>query len=341
MKKLVGLLVSVMLFANIQVQAASIEVQPTMFSRTNAQDRVWVGSFQLVWNDFVNKIVFNPVRFREGTPSIVGDLNRQTFTTEDISESSYYKYAGKVRKNTKKQITKAIKKKFKESSDLLDKIDLTTRGDMYFIYAMFKKDFEFLNAFDKLERSAFGQDYVAEYFGINENSDKALGKGVEVLFYNDTNDFAVALKTTGNDEVYLYRNASNKPFNFIYSDMIKKQKAYEGRSDFRKQDELKVPNISFFEEKSFEELVDRRVMGTNLVINQAMQTIKFDMNHKGVKLKSEAGLTAVVTSLMPPEELTPRMFYFDDTFVIFLKEKDKNKPYAALRVNDITKYQTK
>ena len=65
------------------------------------------------------------------------------------------------------------------------------------------------------------------------------------------------------------------------------------------------------------------------------------MNNKGIKLKSEAGLTAEVTSLLPPEELVPRLFYFDDTFVIFIKEKNKNKPYFALRVNDITKFQNK
>ena len=80
-------------------------------------------------------------------------------------------------------------------------------------------------------------------------------------------------------------------------------------------------------------------MGTNLVINQAVETIKFDMNNKGVKLKSEAAMTVMTTSLLPPEELVPRLFYFDDTFVIFLKEKEKCSPYFALRVNDITKFQ--
>jgi len=44
---------------------------------------------------------------------------------------------------------------------------------------------------------------------------------------------------------------------------------------------------------------------------------------------------------LPPEEIVPRLFYFDDTFVIFLKEKEKKRPYFALRVNDITKFQNK
>ena len=162
-----------------------------------------------------------------------------------------------------------------------------------------------------------------------------------MLFYNNSTDYAVKLATTGEDEVYLYKNSSNKSFNLIYSDIEKKQKAFNGATRFKKNDELKVPNIYLFEEKSYDELKNRRIMGTNLVINQAMQTIKFNMNNKGVKLKSESGLTAEVTSLLPSEELVPRLFFFDDTFVIFLKEKDKQNPYFALRVNNIDKFQEK
>lgn len=341
MKKILVLLALFLFMCNIQVYASELEVQPTMFSKPKAQDRVWVGSFQIVWNDFIDKVVFNPIRFREGTPFYVYELNQKTFTTDDISESCYYKYAGKVKKNTKNQIAKAIRKKFKEKSDILDKLDLNPRNDMLLVYAMLKKDFEFLRAFDKLGVSEFGDSVTAEYFGIGKNSAKVLGRGVEVLFYNDINDFAVKLMTTGNDEVYLYKNASNKPFYFIYSDMLKKQSAYSGKKEFQNVDELKVPNISFFEEKTFEELTNKRIMGTNLVINQAVETVKFDMNNKGVKLKSEAAMSIMTTALRPEEEVIPRKFYLDNTFVIFLIEKDKKSPYFALRVNDITKFQKK
>lgn len=339
MKKLIALLAGIIMFMNVPAFAAGIEVQPTMFSRSNEQDRVWVATFQLVWNDFIEKIIHNPVRFREGNPITVTELNKHTFNIKNISEDCYYKYTGKVRKNTKKQIAKAIRKKFKESSDILDKLDLTPRSDMLVIYAMLKKDFEFMNAFDKLGRSAFGDSNMAEYFGIGAESKKSLGNGVEILFYNGPDDYAVKLATTGNDEVYLYKNSINKAFNLIYSDMTKKQKAFNGETKFREIDELKIPNISLSEEKIFEELTNRRVMGTNLVINQAMETIKFNMDHKGVRLKSEAAMTVMTTALIPEEDLIPRLFYFDDTFVIFLKEKEKNSPYFALRVNDITKYQ--
>ena len=107
MKKIIGFLVAVLLFANTQAFATGIYVQPTMATRTSAQDRVWVGAFQLVWNDFMDKIVHNPIRFREGTPRIVYELNQQSFTANDLSERSYYKYTGKVTKSTKRNIEKS------------------------------------------------------------------------------------------------------------------------------------------------------------------------------------------------------------------------------------------
>lgn len=336
MKKIVAMLAILILFTG-NVLASGIEVQPTMYSRSNAQDRVWVGTFQLVWNDFMDKILFNPVRFRDVNPISVQELNRQSFTEDNLSDKCYYKYAGKVTKKTKKQITKAIKKKFKESSDLIDKLNLTPRNDLLLVYAMLKKDFEFIRAFDELGKSLFREDQTAEYFGIDQNSSPALRQGVNVLFYNSPKDFAVMLLTKDNEEVYLYKSSANKAFNFLYDDMLKKKRLFNGEISFTDVDELRVPKIKFTEEKSFDELTGRRIMGTNYVISQALETIKFGMDAKGVDLKSEAAMTIMKMSVQP--DLQPRIFNFDDTFVVFLKEKGKEKPYFALRVNDIEKFQ--
>ena len=119
--------------------------------------------------------------------------------------------------------------------------------------------------------------------------------------------------------------------------MIKKQNAFTGDTNFRKADELKVPNLKFFEEKSFDEICGKRIKGTNLMIDQAMETVRFEMDNTGVKLKSEAAMTIMKMSLEP--QLEPRFFNFDDTFVLFLKEKGKEKPYFALRVHNIENFQ--
>ena len=241
-----------LMFFQTPSYATGIEVQPTMISRSSAQDRVWVGTFQLVWNDFIDKIVHNPIRFREGTPLMVQALNQKMFTERDLSEDSYYTFTGKVTKKTKKQIQKAIKKKFKETSDLLDKLDLTPRNDMLIVYAMLKKDFEFKNEFEKLGKDLFGNEQTAEYFGLNKSSNENLRSGVSVLFYNSPRDFAVKLATKDKDEVILYKNSTNKAFAHIYIDMLKKGRVYKGNKTFTKSDDLKIPNIKFFEEKAFE-----------------------------------------------------------------------------------------
>ena len=62
-----------------------------------------------------------------------------------------------------------------------------------------------------------------------------------------------------------------------------------------------------------------------------MQTVDFKMDNKGVKLKSEAALIMKMSLRPTPKEA--RKFYFNDTFVLYLIEKDK--PYFALRVADV------
>ena len=337
MKKLISLFI-ISMFLCTEVLANGIDVLPTMMSKSANPDRVWVGTFQLVWNDFMDKIVHNYVRFKDGTPDIVWELDAKTFDTNDISKKCYYKITSRITKKIKNKIEKAIAKKFGETSDILDKLDLTPNPNNYIIYAMLKKDFEFLYSFDKLGKSSFGENQEAEYFGIDGNSDSEKANGVEVLFYNNPDDYAVVLQTKGNDSVYLYRTSANKPFNQIYEDLNKKKDRYKGITHLRKIDELKVPNIKFFEEKNFTELENKRVLGTNITIGQAIESVKFEMDNNGVKLKSEAAMTILTTALRAPTEV-PRYYYFDKTFVIFLVEKDKSNPYFALRVNNIEKFQ--
>ena len=335
MKKILALFV-VLISIMSSSMAANIEVQPTMASKTVAQDRVWVGSFQLVWNDFINRILFNPVRFSDGSPEIVHELNKQEFTSEEISDKDYYKTICRVTKNTKKQIARAIRRKFGETSDLLSSLDLTPSNDKVLIYAMLKKEFEFKKAFEKLGTSNFGKKQKAEYFGIDKKSDDYTDAGIKVLFYNNPTDFALEIATKGNDVLYIYKNSSNKPFNYIYEEIGKKSKMYRGDRNFTVDDRLKIPNLKIFEEKEFTEISGHRIKGTNMIIDKAIETVAFDMNNKGGKLKSEAAMTIAKISLEHNEK---RCFYVNDTFVIFLKENNKKNPYFALRVNDISKFQ--
>ena len=71
-------------------------------------------------------------------------------------------------------------------------------------------------------------------------------------------------------------------------------------------------------------------------IEKAIQTIEFELDREGGKVKSEAG---IMMNLSDSLELEKREFYIDDTFAIFLIEEDKDTPYFAAKINDITKFQ--
>ena len=310
-----------------------------MKSISQSQDKVWVATFQLVWNDLVSKVIHTPIYFPDGTPAMVKELNRQDFTTEDLSKESYYKTTKRISSKTRKKIEKGIHKKFNENSDILDQIDWTPDRHKYIIYAMLNKDFLFLNEFDKLGQNKFGEIQTAEYFGIGPNTSEELRNTVEILYYNSKDDFAIKLLTQGKDEVYLYKCSANKPFNILYMDMLKKSTLYKKENEiFSAKDELKVPKMNFFKETSFEELTDKRIKGTNLYLSKALETIKFNMDNKGVELKSEAAI-ATATCSPEPEAAEPKLFHLDDTFVMFIQERTSKRPYFALRVYDITNYQ--
>lgn len=339
--KILSLITVFIMSLTIPVFAADIDVQPTMLSRSNEQNRVWAGTLQIAWNELIDKYVRSVVRFREGTPIPVRELNQKTFSADSLSGKSYYKYTGDITKNTAKNIEKSVAKKFKETSDILGSLNPTSGTNSFLIYVMLKKDFEFLKEFDKLGTSAFGKDATAEYFGIDNNSKNEIKEAASVLYYNSPDDFAVKLLTKDKDEVFLYKNSANKEFKRLYRDMTYKSLKYGGQTTLGKDDELKVPNIKFDVTKSFDELCNKRIMGTNTEISQVLETIKFNMDNKGVQLKNET--TIVTQECACPDEETekpvPRYFYLDNTFVIFLKEKDRSEPYFALRVNDISKFQ--
>ncbi len=314
---------------NSNMFAWAIEAVPLMSSRCENPNRVWVGTFQLVWNDFMDEIVKGPVVFKGGKSYLAQGLNKREFTADELSPSSYYKTCGEISLDLKKKIETAIKKKFNETSDILDSVNWMPGEGKYLVYAMLKKDFKFAAPFDRLKT-----EKGVQYFGITPKSHNALREQVTVLFYTSRADFAVKIKTAGKDEVFLYRTDKDDSFEKLYSDMLTSPR-YDSYKGILPQDELKIPDINLFVFQSFDDLCYRPIKGTdNLMIESAIETVEFKMNQAGVKLKSEAAIATTKAAL--PTNLRPRLFYFDDTFVLFLKEQDKSKPYFALRVADVS-----
>ncbi len=304
------------------------------------ENTAWCGTFNLIWNDLKNNLAKQDIEF---TPQLetVKNLNKGTFNTSHLSKDSYYKTYGVPSLALKQEIEKAIKEKFDETSDILDSFDWENHGpEDYFLYAMLKKQFEFPNVFTELEDGKFGNYENVKYFGIDASTEEAVRNQVEVLYYNSKNDFAVKLLTKQNDEVIITRGSQKETFKEIYEEVEQKDEKYEGNHNFEKIDTLKVPNIKFDLKKEIEELENKQFEFANKEvyhIGKALQTIQFELDKKGGKIKSEAGMMVDKAAIMLPEE--PREFSIDDTFTMFLKEEGKDLPYFATKIANITKVQ--
>ena len=332
-------------------KADSIEVVPTMLDKIYA-DSAWCGSFQLVWNDMKEVVVKTDIVFNPQEEA-ASNLNKGEFNKDMLSDEYYYLAHGPLVLSLKEKIEKDIKEKFNQTSDILDSFGWreTENPDSglsdYLFYSMLYREFDFLVKFDKLEDDDFGKYKNVHYFGIDKNSKSSLGDQLDVLYYNSKDDFAILANTKTDDEVIFCKCPQGTTFKEIYNNMLAEAEKYTGSKSFSSVDEFKAPNITINENKEYSQLQRKEFKTDNPEypvgsISSAIQTIKFSINEKGGKIKSEAGVQTGFGSIVfdfPQVELTPRYFYVDDTFALFLREKGKEQPYFCGRIEDITKFQ--
>ena len=249
-----------------------------------------------------------------------------------MAEDSYYKIHGVSTYELKAKIENGIKTKFNETSKVLDNVEWGN-PESYTLYAMLKKEFNFIEKFAILPDATFGNSTEKiKYFGINSSTPKEVLKNIEVLFYNSKNDFAIMLKTKEGEEVYLYKTTGEgKSFeeNFQYM----KEQETKSTKKIEEGDILKIPFIKINDEISYDELCGKAIKGTDWTIAQALQNIDFELNNVGGSVKSEA-LIELRKSVETTDRLANTEYIFDSDFILYLKEENKNKPYLALKVDN-------
>ena len=310
------------------------EMTPTFTSKISSIDinKVWIGTFNLVWNDFMNDVIGGKIEFEDGYSELADELNKQSFTEKQLNPNSYFKKHGTATLDLKTQIENGIKEKFNENSKVLNKVEWGNPY-AYVLYAMMKKEFNYLERFPTLKDNTFGDSKEkVKYFGIEPDTSQEASKNVEILFYNSKEDFAIKLKTKENEEVYLYKTTGeNKSFEECYQEMIEKQEKYDGNKKWNENDILNIPFIKISDEINYDELCGRMIKETNWYIRQAIQTIDFELNNYGGSVKSEALIEALQNAIYE----NGREFIYNNDFILYLKEESKEKPYFALKVDNI------
>lgn len=280
----------------------------------NTINNLWIGTLDLAWKDLKEKIGIEKIEI-EGEnpqPQIVNDLNISRFSKEMLDSNDY-----KI--NVERTVTNGYK-----------------------IDATLNKELNFLEVFDNFSNNynwTFGDnEEFIKYFGINNASSEELNKNIEVLFYNKisnensfSNDMAIKLKTKEGDEIILYRTDDQKSFDEYYNDIQVKANQYTGKKEFSKKDELRIPYIRINGMISYDELYDKEIKNSDgLCIYDVIQNVNFSLNEKGCNLSSKATMVTEYRSA----SLETKYCYFNDTFIVFMKEQNCDKPYFALKVDN-------
>lgn len=318
-------------------QTYQAKIVPSYTSNIQSADtnQIWIGTFQLAWNELAEQLTDNgKVEFVEGNTPLVEELNQKIFTKDDISPEDYYLTVEETRPELKEKIQKEVYEKFNiDNTETLEKMNFNLTPS-YTIYTMLVKNFHFIHPFEQLQSEAFKQsEQKVKYFGISKNSDAGARENVEILFYHSKEEFAIQLNTVENEEIILYKTKENNTFPEYQKRIKEETKKYEGKRKMQKEEELKIPYMKVDTAVNYEELCGKEIKRKQgEYIATALQTIKFSLDETGGEVISEG----VIQDLRKSTEINmaeERQFDFDNDFILFLKEKDKQKPYLALKVN--------
>lgn len=322
-------------------QNYNANMSPSYTSNIKSADtnHIWVGTFQLVWNEFAEKFTDNGrVEFIEGNTPLVEELNQKIFTKKDLSPKDYYMIVEETRPELKEKIKKEVYEKFN--------IDVTkTLEQMNFkltpsntIYTILVKNFSFKQPFQKLKSEPFNNsEEKVKYFGVDKENNMSIKENVEILFYNSPNEFAIQLNTKENEQIILYKTEQNKTFPEFQKIIEEKTKQYTGKRKMQYGEKLKIPYIKVDTQMNYEELCNKELKRKQGgYIMTAIQNVRFSLDETGGSVISEGTINEITKSEQKENSIKElREFYFDKDFVMFLKEADKEKPYLALKVNDI------
>lgn len=301
---------------------------------------LWCGTMQLAWNEACD-LIGGELHFDQDHP-MVAPLNERSFTKESLDEASYVAMAGFVRTNIHQVIRDAVQRKFGGvfKPDFVPDPKLTPRPQDLVAYACLLKKLTFPNAFERLDDAlTFGGVSVLA-FGLKEfkTTYTNLYSQVLILDYRDENDFVIELKTKSEgDRMILAKVKPEKTLAATVA-LVRERGTRTNAEPAIREDTLLVPRINFDLTRRFSEIEGGHLVTTNvnvardLYLLSAVQNTRFEMNEKGVELRSEAHVAIACSRHAIPEP--EHCMIFDKPFLILLERKNAKMPYFALWVDN-------
>lgn len=306
---------------------------------------LWCGTFQLAWNEAcvlaggdLGLLNIKPDSLIQSP--MAAALNQHSFTKDCIDESSYVVAAGLVKDGIHEKIAKEVNGKLGLAPRFLPEKSLTPRPQDLVAYACLQKKLSFPAPFERLDDSLNFRGEQIRAFGLGKTkaSRANMSPQVLVLDYQNEDDFIVELKTTSTGDKLIL--AKLQPKGTLGELARSVRERVEGRlgQPAGSNDVLIVPRVSLDVVRRYWEIENhwlvplRRNVASDLFLVSAMQSIKFEMNERGVELQSEAHMAFGCSK--EPELVRTHIMIFNKPFLIVLERKTASVPYFMLWVDN-------
>lgn len=325
--------------ANLEGTSLSAHLETPIQDGRNV---LWCGTFQLAWNE-VRSLVGEDLHFGGSEPAAVASLNKKSFTGDDIDAASYVAVADFVKNDVFGQVDRQIKARFqgKFVPRYLPPKALTPRGQDIVAYACLFKDLEFETPFERIGEPLSFRGTPVPCFGIDEEYKSSQAKilpQILILDYQTEDDFVIELVTKSEGDRLIL--ATLAPGATLAETVEAVEQRIAGREPIQAGvcDVLKVPKCDFDLTRRFTEVeglnlvVQNSSVAKDLTILSALQNVRFEMNERGVRLRSESPIS-IGCGVMPEPE-SPHIMIFDKPFLVLLQRRDREMPYFAMWVDN-------
>lgn len=301
------------------------------FSNTEAvsTNSFWCSTFQIAWEELKTELNLSKIEFVDEDNELVNKLNNTTFGLNSISDKDYYLFVDDYNIQVSNIINRDLKQKFNIKTKIFDNLKFENLNGKI-IYSYLEKKYTFKNKFDTYNNSYFTTNkensVKVKKFGIYDSSNDNLLNNIESSYYIDLLNYGICLNTEENEEIILIMtNEIEENFEVLWQKYKENQAEYQ--HEFDKYDELSIPYINIDGFFNYNDLCYKYIKDTEEYIECALQNVKLSLNEFGGKLENEVNIKSGSMS-------SKSSFYFSRPFVVFIKEKEKEDPYFALKIFD-------
>jgi hypothetical protein len=303
---------------------------------------LWCGTFQLAWNAACD-LTGGDLHFDRDEP-MVAALNLHAFTSNSLDTASYVAMAGFVRDHIHEQILSEVGDKFHDTFKprAIPSKALTPRAQDIVAYACLYKLLTFPVPFERLDESLVSGGVKVRAFGLGrpyKPSHDAMYPQMVVYDYQNENDFVLELKAKqAGDRIFLAKVSPQGTLSNTVA-RVRERIAQKPGEAAVTNDVFIAPRINLDLTREYTELENHLLIpaaaniARDLVLQRAVQWTRFEMNEKGVELRSEANMAfgCAADKSMPDIK---HIMVFDKPFLIMMERTGAPMPYFALWIDN-------